>query len=141
MSADVETSAVILGKWNASGQLAVRVPGGLHADRLSTPTATPYARLQVKQGKPKMDCGGGRYIDYREVTITVWTVGKAVAGEIVDLADSLFAEQTLTGWPAGVSLVRSEYLESTIDEEDTVKAGDDYRAAKCRYMIWTDRIR
>lgn len=136
-SPDIEVSKAVLAKWNASG-LATSVPGGLHADRLEQVTTKPYARLQVKQGpRPNERSTGRRMIDYREVIITLWGIGKAAVGVIVAEIEATFADKPLS-FPPGVGFMRCEPLQAQIDQEETQKQSEDYRAATCRYCVWTD---
>ncbi len=140
MSADNETAAAIVTRWNASAALSSLVPGGLHKDRLVTPSATPYARLQVKAGRSRSDfSSGSRYIDYRLATITLWGIGDVNTGNIVRTIKAIFDEKPLTFTDSTVAWMRTETLPETIAEEDKIRQGQEYRAASIPYCVWTDR--
>jgi hypothetical protein len=141
MNADVETSQAFAAKWASTIALETAVPGGLHSDRLTTPAARPYARLTCKQARKPDNSTGGRYIDYREVEITLWGIGKAAVGGIASIIQGVFNDKALEFSAPNVFFMRCEPILAQIDQEETVKGGDDYRAASMRWIVWTDRKR
>ena len=140
MGPDQETAAAIVTKWNVSGTLATLVPGGLHKDRLFPTTLKPYARIECKQAKSPQFSAGGRYIDFREVTLTIWGVGDVKVGLIVPAVQAVFNDKPLTfaNNPA-VGHMRTEQADVTVSQEDAAKSGDEYRAATFKWIVWTDR--
>jgi len=137
MSADVDVSQAMLAKW-ATSALPASVPGGIAADDLVKPDTRPWARILCKQGPKRNEYTSGKeYIDYRDVTIEIYGVGKAAIGAIVDLAAALFDDQPLT--IPGVPVLRVEPLGHVIDKEQKKRQGDDFRAARMRWCVWTQR--
>jgi len=108
----------------------------------------PYARLQVKQAKPPLYSTGDRRIDYREVTISIWGIGDVNVAAIVpeleftfDNSASIAGVASLTFANPNVGFMRMEPLEITVAQEPEIKSGEDYRAIKARWCVWTDRIK
>jgi hypothetical protein len=139
---DQETAQAISVAWAAASMTSL-VPGGLHKDRLVAPTATPYARLSVKQGdKKNVFCSGHRYIDYREVKIEIWGIGDIATGTIVPAVQAFLDDPNapLVFSNPSVHFMRCEPLDVTCTEVDEIKAGQEYRAAVFRWCVWTDRL-
>ena len=115
--------------------------------RVSIANVLPAAHLEKIRELPGVKAitpfnwFGGRYIDFREVEITVWGVGKAAMGNVMAAVQAAFDDQPLVGFPGGVQFMRCEPLYSQIDEEETIKQGEDYRAGVMRWLVWTDRQR
>jgi hypothetical protein len=138
---DQETAEAMVSLWLATPALVGLVHGGIHKDRLVIPSARPYARIQVKQGpKPNGFSTGLRYLDYREATITVWGIGDVAVGSIVPTIIQTFDNKVLTFTNAAIGFVRCEPLGATVAQEKEVRSGQDYRAATCRWCVWTDRL-
>lgn len=139
---DEEAAYAILLAWNAVTQLASAVPGGLLKDRLATPTARPYARMSVKQGPEKNKYSSGyRYIDYREVKIDIYGIGDVAIGQIVPAVQKVLDDPLtpLQFFNPLCSFMRCEPLDVTFAQEGEIKSGEDYRAARMRWCVWTDR--
>jgi hypothetical protein len=135
---DAEACAAIISNWNADTALVSLVPGGLHKDKLVAPAAIPYAEIQSKSQKQPLFCGGGRIIDYREITLTVWGIGDVNVGGIVPVVIALL-RQPLCFTNPRAKWLRNEELDVTCTESDETKSGQEYRAAVFRFSVWTDR--
>jgi hypothetical protein len=51
-----------------------------------------------------------------------------------------FDNKVLTFTNAAIGFVRCEPLGATVAQEKEVRSGQDYRAATCRWCVWTDRL-
>lgn len=135
---DAEACQAVIAKWTGSSLPGV-VPGGIHKDALTKPSGTPYARIESKQGKDPMFSTGGLYIDYREVTISIYGVGDIAIGTIIPAVQAILNDKTLVFVNSAVSFMRCEPLGVLVAQEAEIKSGNEYRAAQFRYMIWTER--
>lgn len=141
MSADVDVSEAILAKWEENhSTLTDLVPGGLHADTLPSPQpASPYAQLRIKQGpKPNEYQSNGEYIDYRDVRITIYGVGKEELGTIISAVRDVFDRKPLTV-PNVVAHMYTQPLPDELLPTGKFRDGQEIYKATCRWSVWTHR--
>lgn len=134
-----DVAKAVIDFWNATAAITTAVPNGLHEGPLESPAdERPYATLNVKQGPKQNDYGSqGDWLDYEEVTITVYGIGLKTVGDAVGVVKAQLETGTLT--IANATFMRLECLPGWTNEPDAKKSGQNYRKATLRYCVWNYR--
>jgi hypothetical protein len=133
----------IVDKFAAIASIATLVPGGLHEGPLDPPAAQPYATYTVKQGpRPNEYTSSGDWINYSEVTITLFGIGAKAVGDVAGSVQAGIETGSLT--ISNADWMRTERLPGEINEAvttpgDGTKSGEEYRRCLWRYCIWSHR--
>jgi hypothetical protein len=138
----IDVAQAIKTKWDATPAITSAVPGGLHEGPLDAASAVvaPWATLSVKQGpRENLYSSSGDWIDYEEVTITIYGIGFKATGDVVGICKTGLETGTLTV-PNGIWM-RTEVLPGWTNEKDAdgKKSGQDHRKATLRYCVWSHR--
>lgn len=136
-----DVAKAIKAKWDASATITANIPGGLHEGPLDAPQDNrPYASLEVKQGPRPNEYGSeGDWLDYEEVTITVYGIGFREVGNAVGAAKGQLEVSGGALTIPNAVFLRLEVLAGWSNVKDDKKAGQDYRKAIMRYCVWSYR--
>jgi hypothetical protein len=94
----------VMNAWSVKGLARLWCPGGLwYGSVPQSVTATPYARLLVRQGDTKR-YSGGRYTRTFTVAISAWA-DNGPAGDISDLRTSVASLMKLIAVPGAVKVL------------------------------------
>lgn len=163
MSANSDVEQAILTAWQTAGLNGAQSPdsvaggpgtgpvtGGIA--RLPRPRDNPgptkrppmpYATLEVKKDpKPNEFSSNGTCIDYRRVTITIYGVGEAAVGAVVESVLEGLYLTTARSWISltipNAAWMRTEYVSSDTDISQPV-AGQDVRMFPMEFTVWSHR--
>ena len=91
----------------------------------------------TKQAKPPDFSTGAPFIDYRQVTVEVYGIGKSSVGSVVSTIRQTFDHTALT--IDNSTHMRTQPLSDNEAPDETQRDGEDVRKAVLQWIVWTSR--
>jgi hypothetical protein len=147
-AADADVLRGMEARWNAS-TLAVKVPG-FWAGRVPAQDASgtrrkmPYATARSEKAKDPqyftyVGDGTDTYIDFRRVTLEIYSVGESDTGALIEQAKAVF-DRKVFPIPNIVYLVSCLSMgEPHLTQDPTAKKGEDVWIGCCEFEVTTSR--
>ncbi len=135
--------------WAATSAVTTAVPGGLHNGRGKAGLTMPYAEIDVKQGPTGAETGwmtGGRYLDFRHVTLTIRGL-KAGVSTALAAVRALFDHEVSLGRftnlapPNSLSVRIRPISIDDLHQDPEKQQGEDIWIGTAEYEILTTRAR